>query len=35
MDIIVRLKGRNVDIDTSARTVDDLVDSLTNMKGGY
>jgi energy-coupling factor transport system ATP-binding protein len=32
MDIIVRLKDRNVDIDTSARTVDELVNSLTNMK---
>jgi energy-coupling factor transport system ATP-binding protein len=32
MDIIVRLKGRNVDIDTSARTVDELVNSLINMR---
>ena len=34
MDIIVRLKGRNVDIDTSARTVDELVENLTNVMGG-
>ncbi|MDR0383210.1 MAG: ATP-binding cassette domain-containing protein [Spirochaetaceae bacterium] len=31
MDIIVRLKDRNVNIDTSARTVDDLVNSLINL----
>jgi energy-coupling factor transport system ATP-binding protein len=31
MDIIMRLKGRNVAVDTSARTVDELVDSLTSV----
>ncbi|MDR2795927.1 MAG: ATP-binding cassette domain-containing protein [Spirochaetaceae bacterium] len=33
MDIIVRLKGRNVDIDTKARTVDELVETLANVVG--
>jgi energy-coupling factor transport system ATP-binding protein len=34
MDIIIRLRGRNVDVSASARTVDELVDSLTNVIGG-
>ncbi|MDR2658739.1 MAG: ATP-binding cassette domain-containing protein [Spirochaetaceae bacterium] len=31
MDIILRLKGRNIAVDTSARTVDELVDSLARV----
>lgn len=34
MDIIMRLKGRNVRVNTQARTIDELVDSLTNVIGG-
>jgi energy-coupling factor transport system ATP-binding protein len=31
MDIIVRLKERGIDVDASARTVSELVDSITNV----
>ncbi|MDR3356803.1 MAG: ATP-binding cassette domain-containing protein, partial [Spirochaetaceae bacterium] len=33
MDIIVRLRGRNVDVSKAARTVDELVESLTTVIG--
>jgi ABC-type multidrug transport system ATPase subunit len=35
VDVIIRLKGRNIDVDPSAWTVDRLVESLARvMKGG-